>query len=222
MAVSVVKVGGSLFEERRSLVRLFIELEALARVHKILVVPGGGVFADTVREVDRRVHLSDIAAHEMAILAMDQYGLLLSDIARRARPVYGMTMASEHMRRGILAILLPSRLMLTRNEMRPSWDATSDSIAAFIAQHLHARRLILITDVDGIFTADPKVNPKAKLIKHVSASQLLRWNKRTSVDSFLPRVLQSGIDCYVVNGKHPERVESILKGTPATYTRVTT
>lgn len=220
MAVTVVKVGGSLLEEPRSLARLCLELEALARAHKILVVPGGSVFADAVRDVDQKVQLSDIVAHKMAILAMDQFGLLLSDIARRARPVYTLTMACKRTRRGILAILLPSRLMVTRDEMKPSWDATSDSIAAYVAQLLHARRIILITDVDGIFTADPKVNPKAKLMKKISTSQLLRWNRRTSVDRFLPRMLESGVDCYVVNGKHPERVASILEGNTTIYTRV--
>ena len=221
MAVTVVKVGGSLLEDRRHLARLCLELERLARVHKILAVPGGSIFADVVRDVDRTVHLSNIAAHRMAILAMDQFGLLLSDIARRARPVHTLTLARKHMSRGILPILLPSRLVLRWDRVRPSWDVTSDSITAYVAELLHARRLILATDVDGIFTADPKVNRKAKLMKQVSISQLLRWNKRTSIDRFLPRMLGSGVDCYVVNGKHPDRVASILEGSAATYTRVT-
>jgi hypothetical protein len=221
MAVTVVKVGGSLIEDPRGLARLCLELEGLARVHKILAVPGGSIFADVVRDIDQTFHLSNVTAHRMAILAMDQFGLLLSDIARRARSVQTLTLARHHMIRGNLPILLPSRLLLRSDRVRPSWDVTSDSITAYVAELLRARRLILATDVDGIFTADPKVNRKAKLLKQVSISQLLRWNRRTSVDRFLPRMLGSGVECYIVNGKYPERVASILEGNMATYTRVT-
>ena len=76
---AVLKVGGSLAETPESLTRLCQELSVLAKAHKIVVVPGGGKFADTVREFDKTYGLSDVAAHKMAIYAMDQYGLFLSD-----------------------------------------------------------------------------------------------------------------------------------------------
>jgi len=77
---AVLKVGGSLVENPVSLAMLCQELSVLAKAHRILIVPGGGEFADTVRKFDKTYGLSDVVAHKMAILAMDQYGFFLSDI----------------------------------------------------------------------------------------------------------------------------------------------
>ena len=43
----------------------------------LVVVPGGGPFADTVRLYQRQIAYDDDAAHEMAILAMEQFGCAL-------------------------------------------------------------------------------------------------------------------------------------------------
>ncbi len=77
---AVLKVGGSLAEDPTSLAMLCQELSVLAKAHRIVIVPGGGKFADTVRKLDKTYNISDVVAHKMAILAMDQYGLLLSDV----------------------------------------------------------------------------------------------------------------------------------------------
>jgi len=99
---------------------------------------------------------------------------------------------------------------------------TSDSIAAYIAGKLNAKKLILVTDVDGIFTENPNKNLDAKLIAEVSANQLLSWNKRTSVDKTLPKILlKTKLDCYVVNGKHPKRIRAVLENEKSIYTHIT-
>ena len=72
--------------------------------------------------------------------------------------------------------------------------------------------MFLITDVDGIYTDDPKKHPEAKLIAQITARELLRLNIRTSVDKALPKLLlDSPVDCFVVNGLFPERVKAILE-----------
>ena len=45
-----------------------------------VVVPGGGPFADAVRMAQPRMGFDDRAAHEMAVLAMDQYGCALAHL----------------------------------------------------------------------------------------------------------------------------------------------
>ena len=47
--------------------------------YSFLVVPGGGVMADLVREIYSRGDLSQEAAHWMAVLAMEQYAYFLAD-----------------------------------------------------------------------------------------------------------------------------------------------
>jgi len=216
-----VKVGGSLADDPASLASLCQELSVLAKAHGILIVPGGGEFADTVREFDKTYSLSNTVAHKMAILAMDQYGFFLSDITPNSYVSHSLEEISNSAK-GTLPIFLPSKLMFREDPLEHSWDVTSDTIAAYIAGLLHAEKLILVTDVDGIFSEDPKKNVDAKLIEELSAKKLLGWNKRTSVDKTLPKILlKANLDCYVVNGGYPERIKMILENKKTVCTHVT-
>jgi len=218
---AVVKVGGSLAEDPASLASLCQELSVLAKAHGILIVPGGGEFADTVRKFDKTYSLSNMVAHKMAILAMDQYGFFLSDITPNSYVSHSLKEISNSVK-GMLPIFLPSKLMFREDSLEHSWDVTSDTIAAYIAGLLHAEKLILVTDVDGIFSEDPKKNVDTKFIEELSAEELLGWNKRTSVDKTLPKILlQANLDCYVVNGGYPERIKLILENKRTVCTHVT-
>ncbi len=100
-----------------------------------------------------------------------------------------------------------------------SWDVTSDSIAIYIAGKLQAEKVILVKDVDGVYSADPKKFSDAKLIEKISVRKLSEMDNGTSVDKFLPKLLmQLKIECFVVNGLYPERMQAILEGLPAIYT----
>jgi aspartokinase-like uncharacterized kinase len=217
---AVLKVGGSLIKHPAELKALCETLSLLAKKYRVLVVPGGGVFADAVRRVYGEWRLTETTAHRMAVLAMDQYGLFLSDITPNSQVCYflGDVKSVKH---GLLPIILPSRIVFREDPLEHSWDVTSDSIAAYIAGVLNVEKLVLITDIDGIYEDDPKKNPNAKLIEQLTAKQLLSWNKRTSVDKTLPKLLiKFGLNCYVVNGMHPGRVHAVLANRESIYTRI--
>lgn len=215
---AVLKVGGSLAEYTVSLKKLCKELASLAKNHRILIVPGGGKFADIVREFDKIYGLSNAVAHKMAILAMDQFGLFLSDITPNSYVSYSLKEIKDSTS-GMLPIFLPSKFMFRRDPLEHSWDVTSDSIAAYIAGLLHAKKLILVTNVDGIFTEDPKEDVNAKLIAELSAERLVSWNKRTGLDKTLPELLlKTRLNSYVVNGKYPGRIKAILENEKSIYT----
>ncbi|MEA1908566.1 MAG: amino acid kinase, partial [Euryarchaeota archaeon] len=74
----VIKIGGSLIGNARNLIHILNDY-ALTEDERILIVPGGGIFADTVRTASEAYDISDEAAHWMAILAMDQYAHYLTD-----------------------------------------------------------------------------------------------------------------------------------------------
>jgi aspartokinase-like uncharacterized kinase len=218
MGITVMKIGGSLSEKPEKLKALCAKLGELAKKHVLIVVPGGGEFADVVRDLDRRFSLSSAAAHRMAILGMDQYGLLLSDLTLTSLIADSLEDVADA-GFGKLIVFLPSKLMLNEDSLENSWDVTSDSIAAYIACRLNASQLLLVTDVDGVYTNDPKIDADAKLIKKLTSKQLLDMNRRTSVDLYLPKfLLKSKIECIVVNGLFPERIEAILAGKEAVCT----
>jgi aspartokinase-like uncharacterized kinase len=127
--LTVVKVGGGIGDD--ALPGLCAALGELGRRHALLVVPGGARFADAVRDADRRFGLSAEAAHRMAILGMEQFGWLLSELIPGTR------------------VLLPAGLPL--DELPASWHVTSDSIAAWVADRVGAERLVLLKAVDGLY-----------------------------------------------------------------------
>lgn len=222
MSLVVVKVGGSLMQNPPALRKLCTTLSDAAKKHQMLVVPGGGEFADAVREADKRFSLSNTAAHNMAILGMDQYGLLLADLTPNSAAINTLDEVKTALDGGKLPIFLPSQLMLTDDALENSWAVTSDAIAAYLAGCFGAQRLLLLKDVDGIYTADPKRKPKAKLLQTVSAKELLTFKAATGIDSVLPRFLgEFKLDCWVVNGLVAQRVVSVLEGQETVCTHIT-
>jgi aspartokinase-like uncharacterized kinase len=123
-------------------------LGTLRRAPPPLIVPGGGPFADAVRSVGRRTTLRDEAAHWMAILAMDQYAHLLASRVRRARLIEWPAEIRSALADRRLPVLAPYRWLRRADPLPHSWDVSSDSIAAWIAGAVGARRLILVKPAD--------------------------------------------------------------------------
>jgi hypothetical protein len=214
---AVIKIGGSLAKYPNALTLLCEKLPEFFKKCRFLIVPGGGAFTDVVKNFYRKFSLPELIAHRMAILAMDQFGFFLSAIIPSSRLVYSLNEAKTS---DILPILLPSHLLFHVDIFEPSWKVTSDSIAAFVTDLLRVPKLILVTDVDGIYTADPKKNPKAKLIKGIKTEHLLKLG-RTCVDETLPSLLSKfDLECYVVNGKYVERIGRILEGKSTICTKI--
>lgn len=213
MDAIIVKIGGSLALHPENLKILCIKLSELSKKHNLLVVPGGGEFADVARDLDKRFSLSNQVSHRMAILGMDQYGFLLSDLIAGSQAINQLCQVQKVFSLGKMPIFLPSNLLLDSDPLENSWEVTSDSIAVYVASQLQITKVVLITDVDGIFTCDPKNFSGAQLINELSAKQLDAIGKRTSVDTFLPKLLaKMKISCFVVNGLFPQRVASVLDG----------
>jgi (4-(4-[2-(gamma-L-glutamylamino)ethyl]phenoxymethyl)furan-2-yl)methanamine synthase len=140
----VVKIGGSLLAHPDELDRVLADVRSASRKRRILVVPGGGALADAVRDVDRRMHVGDDAAHWMAVLAMDQYAHVLLSRMPRTVVVDDRRGIAEALTSGALPVLAPSRWLRAVDPLPHSWDVTSDSIAAWICGHVGARQLLLI------------------------------------------------------------------------------
>jgi aspartokinase-like uncharacterized kinase len=218
---TVIKIGGSLAVEPDVLRELCLELSRVAEQFRVVAVPGGGEFADVVRDVDGRFGLGSGASHRMALLGMDQFGLLLSELIPNCRVASSLSVIGGLGSSGRVLVLLPSRLIFRARSLVASWDVTSDSVAAYVAGRLGANKLVLVTDVDGVFSSDPKVDKGAELLAEVSASGLLELGVRTSVDRFLPRLLlKFGLDCFVVNGRFSERVARVLAGESTVCTHI--
>jgi aspartokinase-like uncharacterized kinase len=149
-----IKVGGGLTAFPGALDRVSRAITGLAGQYRILVLPGGGPFADAVRNFQRQDTLSTDGAHWMAILAMDQYAHVLAERIPGAVLVDEPGAVLGALERRPVVVLAPYRWMRAADVLPHSWKATSDSVAAFVAGAFEATRLVLIKPVDS---ADPRM-----------------------------------------------------------------
>ncbi|MBN1134591.1 MAG: amino acid kinase [Methanosarcinaceae archaeon] len=188
----VMKIGGSLMDSASDILKKVSEFTETEKNISILIVPGGGVFADTIRSKAAHYGIGDEAAHWMAILAMEQYAYYLID-KTGAKGIETI----ECLPSGF-SILLPYRLLKTTDELPHSWDVTSDTIAAWVAKRLNAR-FVKVTDVDGIFI-------DGNLVVEVSAQELEKI-ETSCTDTEFPKFMKANsMDCVIVNGHYPDRV----------------
>jgi 5-(aminomethyl)-3-furanmethanol phosphate kinase len=198
----VIKVGGSLAERPARLRRLMETLAGAGRRHRLVVVPGGGSFADEVRRADRRFALGNSAAHWMAILAMDQYGYLLARLA----PGAALVRTRSGLAPGRLNVLAPSAWLRRADPLPHSWAVTSDSIAAWIARVLGARRLLLVKHEDGFIgpgRGPGKMPPRVRRIALEAFADV--------VDSYFARALDPAIGCWIARGHLPDRIARLIE-----------
>jgi aspartokinase-like uncharacterized kinase len=123
----------------------------------VVIVPGGGPFADQVRALQKRQRFDDAAAHHMALLAMEQYGRMLAALEPRLLPAASRAEVGRARRAGRAAVWMPTRMVLADPAIAASWDITSDSLAAWLAGKLGAARLVLVKSVavtNGATAAD--------------------------------------------------------------------
>ena len=123
-----------------------------AQAGRIVLVPGGGPFADAVRDAQARMGFDDGAAHRMALLAMEQYGCALASGRREFSPADSYAAIGRALEVKQVPVWLPTRMVLAA-DIPASWEVTSDSLAAWLAAKLGARRLLLVKHVDAGATA---------------------------------------------------------------------
>ncbi|MDN5310526.1 MAG: 5-(aminomethyl)-3-furanmethanol phosphate kinase [Methanolobus sp.] len=198
----VVKLGGSLMDDSLPVIKALQarfgacdDKECIS----ILVIPGGGIFADAVRSASEKYRISDDAAHWMAILAMEQYAYYIHD-----KTGIDITGSLDGIPYGV-TMLLPYRILRDRDELPHSWDVTADTIAAWIARQFGAPLFVKVTDVDGIYAEDV-------VQQFLTAGEVMKMGA-TCVDRALPLFLkENNMDCLIVNGLHPERVIDAVLG----------
>jgi hypothetical protein len=189
----IVKVGGSLYNQIPDIIPVI-----KASKRPLLLIPGGGPFADLVR----RVKVDNDTAHWMAVSAMEQYGLFIAS--------FGISTTDFIITPLTTTVFLPYRYLRLTDPLPHTWDVTSDTIAAWVAHALHLDLLIL-KSVDGIF------------INGIFQVQVTRPVETDVIDPFfIPFVAQNSVRATIINGTQPERVEKYLKGDLVPHTDIGT
>lgn len=140
-AMLIVKLGGSL--SRDPCLRDWLKLLA-AHGGRVVIVPGGGEFAETSRAMQAHWGTDDLTAHNMAVLGMAQFAQLMHGLQCELPLAESETAIRVALARQRAPIWLPTDLQRDRADELTTWNVTSDSLAAWLALRLRAARVVLI------------------------------------------------------------------------------
>ncbi|MGH8709894.1 MAG: aspartate kinase [Burkholderiales bacterium] len=161
---------------------------------KVVIVPGGSFFADWVRAAQKRWGFDDAAAHAMGLRAMEQYGLMLCGMQKGLVLARTETEIRKVLHENQVPVWLPVQT-LAAEDLSPSWDVTSDSLAAWLARCLAAERLVLVKSCPL---------PKGEM-------DMTELSRKGIVDAAFPGFVDAAVfDVWLVNREDYARVSSYL------------
>ena len=100
----------------------------------------------------------------------------------------------------------------------------NDTLSAIVARLVDADTLIMLTDIDGLYSSDPRIDPNATLIPVVetiddSIASIAGSNgTERGTGGMMTKIsaarisTAAGIDTYIINGDHPTNIYKIMDG----------
>jgi uridylate kinase len=166
----VIKIGGSLLFDKDKNIN-YNRISAISDIilntkffDSVIIVCGGGILAreyiNIVRKFSKNETLCDLVGIDVSRL---NARLFMSYFGPSAYPLIPKTieevsLASKSYKIVVIGGLLPGQ--------------STTTVAIELAEFLNAQYAVILTDVQGIFDKDPKVDKSAKLIKEVTLKQL--------------------------------------------------
>lgn len=191
MTPVVLKLGGSLAESGR--LRTLLALVSRAR-RPVVVVPGGGPFADAVRDMQSALGFSDEAAHDMAILAMHQMADAMIALEPRLLGAESLIGIARVWHRRRIPVWLPASLCAGDRRIPRDWSITSDGLAARLAERLGDVELVLV---------------KSRIVKRTASAKTLA--RQGIVDPVFPVIVErADLDWQVLGPGDEDALSDLL------------
>lgn len=182
----VVKIGGGLLRDEglSGLRRACAEASELSSERPVLVLPGGGPFADAVRAVDAQVGLGDDTAHALALHAMDQLGVMLRALLPAAEVMNSLAVPHS------LGLVAAAPAFAGRPDIPRSWAVSSDSLAVLAAAAVGAPEAVLLKPTAGVLAHWPSHDPPLAKLTAAELGALQRGGGGRAVDPYLPEAVR--------------------------------
>ncbi len=214
---AVVKLGGGLFKrdpDTAALRKMAGALSAFATEgHQLVLVAGGGqnarVYIAAARKLGADESTSDLIGIELTRANAELLRIALGSPAVSRIP----TSISE------VPHLVGNGKVVVLGGLQPG--QSTNAVAALAAEITRANMLVNGTDVEGVYTQDPKKNPRAKLIRSVHVDKLLDWaiagsanaGRYELLDPLALKILQRAkIPTRFVSLANPENIIEALRG----------
>ncbi len=190
--IILIKFGGSLIKYAYKICKY------LKKYKNIVIIPGGSIFADFIRDVYDEYKLEEDVAHILAILSMEQYGYYLNKFLSFYQ-IFDLNKIR------LPGIIMPYNILKDDIFLEKSWKITSDSISCYLAYKLGIRRVLKITDVDGIYI-------RGKIIKKITSDDLIKL-KFKPVDDYLGKYIKKfKITFQIINGRNFKILDDAIRG----------
>lgn len=214
----VVKLGGHVIIDERGVLRrdvLSSYVDVIVRLWReginLHIVVGGGNIA--------RLYIEALAALGAPKTLQDLMGIEVAKMNAKL-----LTYALRD--RGVNALFAESLSSVSwfgdsiyvMGGISPAQSTTA--VAALLAEATRAIKLIVATDVDGLYSEDPKKNPQAKLLKRATVREVMEILKMESEPGSyklldlvaLQVIARSKILTHIVNGLDSRNVEKAIMG----------
>jgi len=210
---AVFKIGGKILENSNNVKSTFSQLIQLYEekiLQKIIIIPGGGSFANFVRRLDEDLDIGDDLAHWIAIYSMNYNGIILNEKYPNLESIEKLRTFQDA--KQMFCIFLPYSFLREDDALPHNWDVTSDSIALYVANKLKVSQCFLIKNIDGIFNNDKELIKSISTFKYnelKSSNQLdniieedSNIKKSKPIDSHLLKLIEKyKTPCYILNGE---------------------
>ncbi|HVS63285.1 MAG TPA: UMP kinase [Thermoanaerobaculia bacterium] len=183
---------------------------------QIAIVIGGG---NIIRGVSASaMGIDRVTGDHMGMLATVINGLALQDALEKAGVTTRLQTAIEirevaepFIRRRAIRHLEKGRAVIfAAGTGNPFF--TTDSAAALRANEIHADILLKATQVEGVYSADPKQDPDARLLRRVTYQQVLERNLRVMDAAAISLCRDNGIPIAVFDLMTPGNIGRVVRG----------
>lgn len=131
------------------------------------------------------------------------------------------TIIKQYLENGFVPVLYGDAVLDMDEEIKFA-IISGDQIITYLAEDLKAKKVILATDVDGIYTDNPKTNPDAKLIDEVTNNTILTLTSNENMADVtggmegkireLLKLAESNIQSQIINGQTPGNIQKAVSG----------
>jgi molybdenum storage protein len=223
--LNVVKIGGHGIIDygKEVLLPLLTEIGELSREHQILVVTGGGVRVRHILDLGLDLGMPTGVLAELAGKISEQNAIMVSILLS---PWHGTRIHTGDllelpmlMNLGVLPVIHgtpPYGLYEQPAHIGSIPPHRTDTGAFLAAEVLGAKNLILVKNVDGLFTANPFTDKNAVRIPDITAQELLEMEMEDMV--LEPKVVELMMsakhvrEVKIINGHEPGNVRRTIAG----------
>jgi len=194
------------------------ELIALAR--EVTPEPSGREL-DMLLSVGERITMALLSmaiharGHEAISFTGSQSGIITSDSHTNARIVEVRPFRiQDELERGRIVIVAGYQGTSYKKEVTTLGRGGSDTTAIALAAALGAEAAEIYSDVDGVYTADPRVVPDARLLDELSSDEMMTLSKagaRVLAAEALDYAKRHGVALYAKASHAPEAKGTVIR-----------